>query len=994
MRAREVILSYFTDSGDALVNYFTGSGDALVNYFSRYYKSGDTIPIFFRNKYGVPRIIQYLYIQFRDRAGNIANTVAETIYREQIVYSIRTKKFGKGSIEPSDPLTGEILVYEGSHQTVRITANEGYDIYQVTVDGSAIDIEDQSYTFENVQTDHDLEVRFRSMQHTIEFSSSEGGWISPCIFTNQCNGNDSFLGQISVNSGSDLRFTIVPTHGYEVSSIIVDGEVKPSSQTVQEFQQIDSDHSLYASFTKSKTIPVISNIPDMTFDENSSEQTFDIEVIDAESSSSELIIEFHSDNESLIPTENIVLKNIQGNVRTYSLKSLASQFGVAVITVKVTDTDQMTALKTFNVMVNNVYYPPFIGSIDNQTVNQNEVSRAHYLTISSQDTAILTIFVETNNTILLPVDNIYFTHNGQTGNSPFTLSVIEDQKNSIEITLEPVKGQSGSAGVTITVENEQSLSSSQYFQLEVIMLDHPPKLSLIENQSIDENTSSGKIPFTISDADGGQITLTGQSSNINLVPNNSITFHNGMQAVPSVISLALNPEIPQTLFIQVHPESDQWGACNIEIKATDNTNLTDISRFAMSIKEYIPKVTTYYGFVYNEYFMGVNDVQISLVQPEIQGYSTVVMTHLGTGSNGKTGDGYFALNLPVSEDIYYFNASKTGYDSITFNTGPEYIDSTTETSVLFNPLYLSNCANNQFISGIIENSGFQAVDLYLIGNETIIETQQVLSNDFSFCVSNAVLESYTIIASIPDYYTMVGISGNTFPAKNVKIKLTPVVKTDPISITDKTTEIIKRTITVNPVGGQTIILNKTTGSIDIGTIEIPVLKNECIDNNLLLEYQIITDSKFNDNNYTNGSDETIIATGLKSQCDHIEMEVEIPIESSIRLNDFQTGQYNIYVAGSRADLLKGKYIYTVDTSDINSVAGGKVRFRIDDSGVFGVGKISEEECVDCEVCVDCDNKPDTLCFIGTIENRNFIFEGIFIFLSVIILWAMKRNYGM
>ena len=44
MRAREIILSYFTDSGDTLLNYFTGSGDALVNYFSGYYKSGDTIP--------------------------------------------------------------------------------------------------------------------------------------------------------------------------------------------------------------------------------------------------------------------------------------------------------------------------------------------------------------------------------------------------------------------------------------------------------------------------------------------------------------------------------------------------------------------------------------------------------------------------------------------------------------------------------------------------------------------------------------------------------------------------------------------------------------------------------------------------------------------------------------------------------------------------------------------------------------------------------------
>jgi len=937
---------------------------------------------------------QYLYIQFRDRAGNIANTVSETIYRENIVYTIRTEKFGLGKIEPSDPLTGEILVNEGNDQTVKITANDGYDIYQVSVDGSAVDLDDQTYTFENIQTDHDLEVRFRSLQHTIEFSSSEGGWISPCIFTNQCNGNDSFLGQISVNSGSDLRFTIVPSHGYEVSSIIVDGEVKPASQTSQEFQQIHSDHSLYASFRKTKTSPVISNIPDMTFDENSSDQTFEIEVIDAETASSELAIEFHSDNETLIPAENIVLKNIQGNVRTYSLKALANQFGVAVITVKVTDTDQMTSLKTFNVMVNNVYYPPFIGSIDNQTVHQNEISGPHYLTISSQDAGILTLFAETNNTILLPPDNIYFTYNDQTGNSPFTFSVVDNQKYTVDILLEPVKGQSGSAGVTITVENDQSLSSSQYFQIDVIMQDHPPELSLIENQSIDENTSTGKIPFTVTDADGGQITLTGQSSNTDLVSNTHIIFHNGSQAVPSIVNLTLNPEIPQTLYVQVQPQLNQWGVCNIEIRATDNTNLTDLSRFAMSVKEYIPKVRTYYGFVYNEYFMGVNNVQISLTQPEIQGYSTVVMTHLGTGPNGKTGDGYFALNLPLSEDIYYFNAIKTGYDSITFNTSPEYIDIMLETAVLFNPLYLSNCQNNQFISGKIDNPASQAVDLYLIGNNTVIESQQVIGENFSFCISNTIEDSYTLIASIPDYYTIVGISGITFPVKNIIIKPIPIVKTDPISITDGTTVIIKQSIEVNPTGGQKVIINKTTGGITIGSIKIPVLKNECNDNNLSLEYQIITDSTFNNNHFTNGSDETIIATDLKTQCDHIEMEVEIPIDSSIRLNDFQAGEYKIYVADSRVDLLKGKYSYTVDVSDIISVAGAKVKFQIDDSGVFGVGKVSEEECVDCEACVDCDKKPDTLCFVGTIMNSGFIFEGIFLFLSVIILWVMKRNYGM
>jgi hypothetical protein len=234
-------------------------------------------------------------------------------------------------------------------------------------------------------------------------------------------------------------------------------------------------------------------------------------------------------------------------------------------------------------------------------------------------------------------------------------------------------------------------------------------------------------------------------------------------------------------------------------------------------------------------------------------------------------------------------------------------------------------------------------------------------------VSNTDVDSYTLIASTPDYYTRVIVSGNTFPVKNVIINPIPIEKTDPITITNGTTVIIKRTIEINPIGGQIVILNKTIGGTGIGTIEIPLLKNECMDNHLSLEYQIITDSTFNDNDFTNGSDETIIETQLKSQCDHIEMEMEIPVDTSVSLNDFQTGEYKIYAANTQADLLAGKYRFTVDVSDIISVSGGKVRYQTEDSAVFGVGK-QGETCVDCEPCVDCDQKPETLCFVGTIEN--------------------------
>ncbi|KPA11232.1 hypothetical protein MHK_008565, partial [Candidatus Magnetomorum sp. HK-1] len=263
--------------------------------------------------------------------------------------------------------------------------------------------------------------------------------------------------------------------------------------------------------------------------------------------------------------------------------------------------------------------------------------------------------------------------------------------------------------------------------------------------------------------------------------------------------------------------------------------------------------------------------------------------------------------------------------------------------------------------------------------------EKINASQFSFCVSNAVFDSYTIIASMPDYYTTIGLTGMNFPKTNVNIKLQPIEKTDPINETDGSTSITKRTISISPIGGQTILLNEDIGVKEIGSIDIPVLKSNCI-GDLTFEYQIMKDATFKNNDYANGSNETIVQTNLQSQCDHVEMELEIPVENGVTIDDFKNEQYKIYVAANLADLLSGKYLYSVDSDDVLSVDGGKVRYRTEDSAVFGVGKVSEV-CVDCEPCVDCDNKPDTLCFVGTVVNG---FGNWVMWFWVVIICLMSR----
>jgi fibronectin type 3 domain-containing protein len=71
--------------------------------------------------------------------------------------------------------------------------------------------------------------------HTITSSAGTGGTISP-------------LGSTSVTSGGSQTFTIVPSSGYQVSSVIVDG-ASVGAVTSYPFSNVTATHSISANFT-------------------------------------------------------------------------------------------------------------------------------------------------------------------------------------------------------------------------------------------------------------------------------------------------------------------------------------------------------------------------------------------------------------------------------------------------------------------------------------------------------------------------------------------------------------------------------------------------------------------------------------------------------------------------------------------------------------------------------------------------------------------------
>ena len=86
-------------------------------------------------------------------------------------YNIEADAGRGGEISPD----GRVRVRRGENQTFRITAGEGYEIYDVIVDGKSVGAVER-YTFENVQEDHTISTTFRLIQEEVD--TGVGRWLN------------------------------------------------------------------------------------------------------------------------------------------------------------------------------------------------------------------------------------------------------------------------------------------------------------------------------------------------------------------------------------------------------------------------------------------------------------------------------------------------------------------------------------------------------------------------------------------------------------------------------------------------------------------------------------------------------------------------------------------------------------------------------------------------------------------------------------------------
>ena len=170
-------------------------------------------------------------------AGTVTGALEFTAHWEEASqnHTITATAGAGGTITPS----GTVAVAAGDSQGFTITADEGYYVQDVLVNGVSVGAVN-SHTFHDVNDSHTIHAVFAQDggegddNYIIEAMAGQGGTISPS-------------GRVSVTEGGSQSFYITPDYGCHIVDVLVDG-VSIGAVTSYTFDNVRADHTIYAVF--------------------------------------------------------------------------------------------------------------------------------------------------------------------------------------------------------------------------------------------------------------------------------------------------------------------------------------------------------------------------------------------------------------------------------------------------------------------------------------------------------------------------------------------------------------------------------------------------------------------------------------------------------------------------------------------------------------------------------------------------------------------------
>ena len=188
--------------------------------------------------------LRFAFVYTGKGGSNLSLDNVQLYAEERDNYVSVTATAGEGgTITPA----GQTLVKKGTSKTFDIAPAQGYEIANVTVDGT--DLGPISYyTFQRVGVDHTISATFQKAQQsgdtvTLTTTASDGGTVAPA-------------GQTTYVSGQAVDVTFTPDQGYQLASVKVNGRTASVTGNVLTLT-MDQSYAVSAVFEKIPDVPTV-----------------------------------------------------------------------------------------------------------------------------------------------------------------------------------------------------------------------------------------------------------------------------------------------------------------------------------------------------------------------------------------------------------------------------------------------------------------------------------------------------------------------------------------------------------------------------------------------------------------------------------------------------------------------------------------------------------------------------------------------------------------
>ena len=272
-----------------------------------------------------------------------------------------------------------------------------------------------------------------------------------------------------------------------------------------------------------------------------------------------LVLSATSTNSALISPTNVFFDG-NGTNRLLILRPSTNAFGTSLISVFVNDGSAMRT-NSFLLTVNPVNDPPTLNSLNDVLADGSGNPPTQTITLAgissgaSNETQTLAITATSGNTALVPNPSVSYASPSATGTISF------DAGNN----------SSGSAVISVAVSDGAASNNvvSQSFTAYYFRGNLPPTITALGNQTINEDTSTAALPFTVGDSATpvASLTLRGFSSNPSLLPTNNIVF--GGSGANRTVTL--------------NPLPNQSGTSSVRVAVFDTGTAFAVTTFTLTV---------------------------------------------------------------------------------------------------------------------------------------------------------------------------------------------------------------------------------------------------------------------------------------------------------------------------------------------------------------------------------------------------------------------------